>query len=141
MYNILTLNKISKTGLSHFDAANFACSDSFENPDAVIVRSAAMHDMAFGDNLLAIARAGAGVNNIPIDRCTESGICVFNTPGANANAVKELAVAALLLASRNIVGGIEWCSGLTGDDVDKQVEKGKSQYLRTRCMRVTSYRQ
>jgi D-3-phosphoglycerate dehydrogenase len=130
MYNILTLNKISKTGLSHFDAANFACSDSFENPDAVIVRSAAMHDMAFGDNLLAIARAGAGVNNIPIDRCTENGICVFNTPGANANAVKELVICALFLASRKIVAGADWCKTLKGEgaNVGKAVEKGKSNF-------------
>lgn len=130
MYNILTLNKISKSGLSHFDADCFACSDSIENPDAVIVRSAAMHEMAFGDNLLAIARAGAGVNNIPIDRCTESGICVFNTPGANANAVKELVICALFLASRKIVAGAEWCKTLKGEgaNVGKAVEKGKSSF-------------
>ena len=130
MYNILTLNKISKSGLSNFDANCFSCSDSIETPDAVIVRSAAMHEMAFGDNLLAIARAGAGVNNIPIDRCTESGICVFNTPGANANAVKELVICALFLASRKIVAGAEWCKTLKGegDNVGKAVEKGKSSF-------------
>ena len=130
MFNILTLNKISKSGLANFDAAAFSCSDGFENPDAVIVRSAAMHDMAFGDNLLAIARAGAGVNNIPIDRCTENGICVFNTPGANANAVKELVICALFLASRKIVAGAEWCKTLKGEgaNVGKAVEKGKSNF-------------
>ena len=130
MFNILTLNKISKSGLANFDAASFACSDSFENPDAIIVRSAAMHEMAFGDNLLAIARAGAGVNNIPIDRCTENGVCVFNTPGANANAVKELVICALFLASRRIVAGAEWCKTLKGEgaNVSKAVEKGKSNY-------------
>jgi D-3-phosphoglycerate dehydrogenase len=93
-----------------------------------MVRSAAMHDMTFGDNLLAIARAGAGVNNIPVERCAEEGIVVFNTPGANANGVKELTICALLLASRNIVGGVDWANGLTGDDVAKQVEKGKSAF-------------
>ena len=86
-----------------------------------MVRSASMLDMPFGDNLKAIARAGAGVNNIPIDRCSENGIVVFNTPGANANAVKELAVAALLMASRKIVDGVNWANSLTGDDVAKQV--------------------
>ncbi|MBQ6065702.1 MAG: 3-phosphoglycerate dehydrogenase [Clostridia bacterium] len=130
MYNILTLNKISKSGLSHFDAERFTCSDSLDNPDAVIVRSAVMHEMTFADNLLAIARAGAGVNNIPIDRCTENGICVFNTPGANANAVKELVICALFLASRKIVAGAEWCKTLKGEgeNVGKAVEKGKSNF-------------
>lgn len=130
MYQILTLNKISKSGLANFNAAFFACADNFENPDAVIVRSAAMHEMAFGDNLLAIARAGAGVNNIPIDRCTENGICVFNTPGANANAVKELVICALFLASRKIVAGSAWCNTLKGEgaNVGKAVEKGKSNF-------------
>ena len=83
MYNILTLNKIAKVGTDKLDKANYTVSDSVENPDAIMVRSAAMHDMTFGSNLLAIARAGAGVNNIPVDRCVEEGICVFNTPGAN----------------------------------------------------------
>ena len=130
MFNILTLNKISKSGLANFPADAFQCSDSAENPDAIIVRSAAMHEMAFGDNLLAVARAGAGVNNIPIDRCTEIGICVFNTPGANANAVKELVICALFLASRKIVTGAEWCKTLKGEgaNVGKAVEKGKSSF-------------
>ena len=130
MYNVLTLNKISKSGLSNFPADAFQCSDSIENPDAIIVRSAAMHDMVFGDNLLAVARAGAGVNNIPIDRCTENGICVFNTPGANANAVKELVICALFLASRKIVAGSAWCNTLKGEgaNVSKTIEKGKSSF-------------
>ena len=128
MYQIQTLNKIAAVGLNRLDAAKFAV-DSGEQPDGILVRSAALHDMDFPESLLGIARAGAGVNNIPLDRCTEAGIAVFNTPGANAGAVKELAIAALLLASRAIVDGINWCAGLTGDDVDKQVEKGKSQFV------------
>ena len=109
MYSILTLNKISPKGLSRLPAEKFTCSDSAANPDAVIVRSASMHDTEFASNLLAIARAGAGVNNIPVDRCTENGICVFNTPGANANAVKELVICGLFLASRKIAAGAQWC--------------------------------
>ena len=131
MYQVLTLNKISKTGLSHFSAADFCCGDDIKNPDAVIVRSAAMHEMEFSSNLLAIARAGAGTNNIPIDRCTENGICVFNTPGANANAVKELVICALFLTSRKIVDGAKWCEGLkgAGAEVSKKVEKGKGSFV------------
>ncbi len=125
--NILTLNKISPVGTNEF-GANYNVSDSCENPDAIMVRSASMHDMQMPESLLAIARAGAGVNNIPVNDCAEQGIVVFNTPGANANAVKELAIAALLLASRDIIGGIEWAKTLTGDDVAKQVEKGKSNF-------------
>ncbi len=129
MNNIQLLNKIAPCGTDLFDKTKYSVSDSIENPDAIMVRSAAMHDMEFGDNLKAIARAGAGVNNIPLDRCAEEGIVVFNTPGANANAVKELAVCALMLASRDIVGGIEWANSLKGtDDVAKQVEKGKSKF-------------
>lgn len=127
MYNILTLNKISETGLSRF-SADYKCSTEVEAPDAILVRSAAMHDMQFDKNTLAIARAGAGVNNIPIDRCSEEGIVVFNTPGANANAVKELVIAGLLLTSRKIIAGVEWAKTLTGDTVAKDVEKGKSAF-------------
>lgn len=131
MYNILTLNKISASGLSNFDSAKFTCADNFDAPDAIIVRSAAMHEMEFKSNLLAVARAGAGVNNIPIDRCTENGICVFNTPGANANAVKELVICSLFLASRKIVAGSKWCDTLkgNGDGVSKLVEKGKGSFV------------
>ena len=129
MYSILTLNKISPKGLSRLPAEKFTCSDSAANPDAVIVRSASMHDTEFASNLLAIARAGAGVNNIPVDRCTENGICVFNTPGANANAVKELVICGLFLASRKIAAGAQWCLTLKdSDEISKKVEKGKSAF-------------
>ncbi|MGN1121739.1 MAG: phosphoglycerate dehydrogenase [Eubacteriales bacterium] len=130
MYNIKLLNKIAACGTSLFDENKYNVGENVEAPDAIMVRSAAMHDMPLGDELLAIARAGAGVNNIPIDKCSEKGIVVFNTPGANANAVKELAVAALLLASRKIVAGINWAQTLQGtDDVAKAVEKGKSAFV------------
>ena len=130
MYQILTLNKISPRGLARLPKETFFISDSVEAPDAVIVRSAPMHETEFAPNLLAIARAGAGVNNIPVDRCTENAICVFNTPGANANAVKELVICALFLASRKIAAGSAWCETLkdNGADVSKQVEKGKSAF-------------
>ena len=129
MYNILTLNKISKAGLSRL-GDNYNIADSVENPDAVLVRSASMHDMELPSSLLAIARAGAGVNNIPLDKCTEQGIVVFNTPGANANAVKELVLSALFLSSRKIVEGIEWAKTLKDNaDAAKLVEKGKSQFV------------
>ena len=129
-YNIQTLNKISPLGLELF-GDNYSISDNAENPDAILVRSAAMHDMAFGDKLLAIGRAGAGTNNIPVDKCAEQGIVVFNTPGANANAVKELAITALLLSSRKIPDAMIWANGLKGkgDEVGKLVEKGKSQFV------------
>lgn len=129
MYNIKTLNKISPKGLNRL-GDGFAVGDDIENPDAVLVRSASMHDIELPESLLAIARAGAGVNNIPIDKCSENGIVVFNTPGANANAVKELVIAGLLLSSRKIVDGIEWAKTLkgNGDQVGKMVEKGKSAY-------------
>ncbi|MCD7774791.1 MAG: 3-phosphoglycerate dehydrogenase [Clostridiales bacterium] len=129
MYNVLTLNKISQTGLRNFDASKYTCSDSFTDPDAVIVRSASMLDMELPESILAIARAGAGYNNIPVDKCTEKGICVFNTPGANANAVKELTLCGLLLCSRRIASAIEWCKGLKGEDeISKKIEKGKSNF-------------
>ncbi len=131
MFDILTLNKISELGLNKFDAAKYTVSDNCENPDGIILRSFAMHDMELPASLKAVARAGAGVNNIPIDACTEKGIVVFNTPGANANAVKELVIAALFLAGRNITGGIEWAKTLIGKgaDVPKLVEKGKGQFV------------
>lgn len=129
MKNIKLLNKIDKVGTNVFDTKKYALSDNLENPCGILVRSAAMHEMEFGNDLLAIARAGAGVNNIPLDRCSNNGIVVFNTPGANANGVKELAIAALLLSSRNIVGGINWANTLKGQsDVGKLVEKGKSKF-------------
>ncbi|MDD6728761.1 MAG: phosphoglycerate dehydrogenase [Eubacteriales bacterium] len=130
MYKIKTLNKISNVGLSKFDSTKYTCGDSVENPDAVMVRSASMHDMDLPKNLLAIARAGAGVNNIPVAECTAKGIAVFNTPGANANAVKELVICGLLLSSRKITKAIDWCKTIKdeGDNVAKTVEKGKSAF-------------
>ena len=131
MYNIKTLNKISKVGLAALDSAKYTAGDEIENPDAILVRSAKMHDMQFNPELLCIARAGAGTNNIPCDRCADEGIVVFNTPGANSNAVKELVICALLLASRDIVGGVEWVRSIAdkGDEVAAMVEKGKSAYV------------
>ena len=127
MYNIHLLNKIAKCGVDKFDPTNYKTVEEVNEADAIMVRSAAMHDMEFDSKLQAIARAGAGVNNIPVDACAEKGIVVFNTPGANANGVKELAIAALLLASRDIVGGISWAGTLT-ENVAKSVEKGKSAF-------------
>jgi len=129
MYDILTLNKIAACGLDQLDSAKYNITDdATKDADGIILRSFAMHDMEFPKSLKAVARAGAGTNNIPIDKCSEKGIVVFNTPGANANAVKELVLAGLFLASRDVVGGINWASTLTGDDVAKQVEKGKSNF-------------
>ena len=131
MYRIKTMNKISPTGLAVLDASRFAVSDNVENEDGILVRSADLHAYQFPPALRAIARAGAGTNNIPTDRCSESGIVVFNTPGANANAVKELVICALMLASRDVVGGVEWvkAQAAAGEDVAKVVEKGKSQFV------------
>lgn len=126
MYNIHTLNKISKAGLALLDE-NYTVTENLEGADAILVRSAKMHDMQLPKSVKAIARAGAGVNNIPIMECAAQGIAVFNTPGANANAVKELVIAGLLLASRDVVGGVNWARTLESD-VAKQVEKGKSAF-------------
>lgn len=129
MKNILCLNKIAAVGTDKLDRAEYTVGTDVQNPDAIMVRSAAMHDMTFGPELQAIARAGAGVNNIPVDRCSAEGIVVFNTPGANANGVKELAICALMLASRNVVGGIKWAATLEGTEgVAKAVEAGKSKF-------------
>ena len=133
--NIQLLNKIAAVGLDQLDNS-YTVGENVENPDGIMVRSAVMHEMEFAPSLKAIARAGAGVNNIPIDRCSENGIVVFNTPGANANGVKELAICALLLAARNVVGGIAWANTLT-EDVAKQVEKGKSKFAGTELMGKT----
>ena len=127
MTKIKLLNKISACGTDEFDRSAYEVGEDIAAPEAIMVRSAAMHDMQFGTELQAIARAGAGVNNIPCDRCAQEGIVVFNTPGANANGVKELAIAALLLSSRDIVDGINWAGTLT-EDVAKSVEKGKSKF-------------
>ncbi len=131
MYKILTLNKISPYGLDNFDRKTYTYGTEMENPDAIIVRSAKMHDMEFSPNTVAIARAGAGVNNIPLERCAEQGIVVFNTPGANANAVKELTICGLFLASRKIIAATEFAKGLKDtpdEDVAKQAENGKSAF-------------
>ena len=130
MYAIKTYNKISPIGLDLFDKSKYTVSDTAEAPVGAIVRSAALHDEKFAPELLAIARAGAGTNNIPTERCGNEGIVVFNTPGANANAVKELVIAGLFLASRKVVPAIEWASTLkgNGDAVGKMVEKGKSAF-------------
>ncbi|MGN0675364.1 MAG: phosphoglycerate dehydrogenase [Oscillospiraceae bacterium] len=139
MFNIQTLNKISKYGTDNFDKAKYNVADDIQNPDAIMVRSAAMHDMEFAPNLLAIARAGAGVNNIPVDKCADLGICVFNTPGANANAVKELVIAGLLLSSRKVADAMLWAQTLKGNgaEVGKMVEKGKSQFAGPEIMGKT----
>lgn len=129
MYNILKLNKIAAVGTDRL-GDNYNCVDECADPVAILVRSANMHDMELPESLLAIARAGAGVNNIPLDKCTERAICVFNTPGANANAVMELVIAGLLLGSRKISQGIQWTQTLKDDpNCLKTVEKGKNQFV------------
>ena len=130
MKNIKLMNKIAKVGTDVFDTAKYNVSDSCETVDAIMVRSAKLHDMEFPAELKAIARCGAGVNNIPVEKCTENGVVVFNTPGANANGVKELALCALILAARDVVGGVEWVKTLEGTEgVAKAVEAGKSAYV------------
>lgn len=131
MYTIQTLNKISPLGLNQLDPKEFNVTNESDNPDGILVRSADLHEMNFGSNLRAIARAGAGTNNIPLDKCAEAGIVVFNTPGANANAVKELVIGALIISSRDVISGIKWCWNLTDadGDVEKLVEKQKSQFV------------
>mgnify|MGYP004509142139 FL=1 len=127
MKNILLLNKIAKIGLDKLDTAKYNIGENVDAPEGILVRSASMHDMAVPASLLAVARAGAGVNNIPTEEYAKKGIVVFNTPGANANGVKELAICALMLASRDIVGGVEWAKTL-GSDAAKAVEKGKGKF-------------
>ena len=130
MFKIQTLNKIDAEGLKLFPSGKYEISGEEKEPDAILVRSAAMHDMEMPSGLKAIARAGAGVNNIPIDKCTGKGIVVFNTPGANANAVKELVIAGLMLSSRDIAPSIEWAKTLIGkgSEVPALVEAGKKNY-------------
>lgn len=139
MYKILTLNKIAACGTDLFDREKYTVTDMEAAPDGIMVRSANMLEEKFAPNLKAIARAGAGVNNIPVDRCSEDGICVFNTPGANANAVKELVIAGLLLTSRKIPAAIDWAKTLkgSGDEVSKLIEKGKSQFAGPEIMGKT----
>lgn len=129
MYKIRTLNKIAPVGLSIFDHSKYEVGSGIEHPDAILVRSANLLEMELPESLKAIARAGAGVNNIPVDQCSQKGIVVFNTPGANANAVKELAVASLLLSSRNIIGGVNWVRELPLDaELAKEIENGKKAF-------------
>jgi D-3-phosphoglycerate dehydrogenase len=127
---IKTLNNIAEGGINVFHKDTFTVDNDCENPDAIIVRSFNMHSMEFGNNLIAIARAGAGVNNIPVDKCTEQGIVVFNTPGANANAVKEMVITSLMASSRNLFAGVSWTKTLEGkgEQVPKLVEAGKKQF-------------
>ncbi|AXN38164.1 phosphoglycerate dehydrogenase [Peribacillus butanolivorans] len=128
---IKTLNNIAESGLNVFNKDNFTIDNDSENPDAVVLRSFNMHALELGDNLKAIARAGAGVNNIPVDKCTEQGIVVFNTPGANANAVKEMVLTSLMASSRNLFAGVAWTKTLEGEgeQVPKLVEAGKKQFV------------
>ena len=130
MYTVKTLNKIAEIGTQRLGCSLFCIDDCCENPDAILVRSAKVDPCSLGDKLLCIARAGAGVNNIPLDACTEKGIVVFNSPGANSGGVKELVIASLIIASRDIIGGIEWVRGIAdkGDEVPALVEKGKSAF-------------
>lgn len=131
MYKIQTLNKIAAVGLNQFDRENYEVATDINNPDAIMVRSADMHEMEFSENLKAVARAGAGTNNIPIPELTEKGVVVFNTPGANANAVKELVMLALLLSSRPVIEANKWVNALAGngDEIPTMAEKGKSQFV------------
>lgn len=139
MFRIKMMNKISPAGLSVLDQGRFTVSTDVDSEDGILVRSADMHGYEFPESLRAIARAGAGTNNIPIDRCSEAGIVVFNTPGANANAVKELVLCAMLLASRNVAGGVDWVRAQAGSgaDVEAVVEKGKSQFVGPELMGKT----
>ena len=131
MFKYHCLNPISPVGMGQLDA-NYENTENAADADVILVRSAKMHEMEFGENLKAIARAGAGVNNIPLDRCAEEGIVVFNTPGANANGVKELVIAGMLLAARDIVGGINWVKGYDEDgDIAKVAEKKKKAFAGT----------
>ena len=139
MFKILTLNKIAACGTDLFDRSKYTVTDMESEPDGIMVRSANILEEKFAPTLKAIARAGAGVNNIPVDRCSEEGICVFNTPGANANAVKELIIAGLLMTSRKVASAIDWAKTLKGkgDEVSKLVEKGKSQFAGPEIMGKT----
>ena len=130
MFEIKTLNKISPAGTECFEKEKYVCGDDFNNPEAIMVRSASMHEMETGDKLLCVARAGAGVNNIPVEAMAEKGIVVFNTPGANANAVKELVLMGLFMASRKVTEAIDWVKTIKGegDNVGKLVEKGKAPF-------------
>ena len=134
MFKYTCLNPIADVGLNNL-TDKYTKTDDFAEADAVLVRSAAMHDMELSDNLCAVARAGAGVNNIPLDKCADKGIVVFNTPGANANGVKELFVTGMLLAARDVVGGIEWAKeNADNENISKDMEKAKKQFAGTELM-------
>ena len=139
MYNVKSLNKISSFGLDIIKENGIGLDDKTESPDAILVRSADMNEMEFNKNLLCIARAGAGTNNIPVSRCAEQGIVVFNTPGANAEAVKELVICALLMSSRDVIGGVEWVHSIAdkGSEVPAMVEKGKASFIGPEIMGKT----
>ena len=128
MKKVLLYNKIAKEGLAVLDETRYEVGTEIKDPDAIMVRSAKLHDVEFSPSLRAIVRSGAGVNNIPVDRCTKEGIVVFNTAGANANGVKELAICALILAARDVVGGVSWVKSLAGE---ADVEKAVSGYIST----------
>ena len=134
MFQVHYLNKISPKGTDLWND-KYQIADQMQDADAILVRSAAMHELEFSKKLVAVARAGAGVNNIPLDRCAEEGIVVFNTPGANANGVKEMAICGMLLGSRDVVGGVNWVKSIKDEgDVAKKVEKGKSQFAGNEIM-------
>ncbi|MEL7604289.1 MAG: NAD(P)-dependent oxidoreductase, partial [Bacillota bacterium] len=129
MHRILKLNAISDAIYETLRPDEYVVSDDEQDPEAILVRSADCRKRPINESLLAIARAGAGVNNIPVPQCTEAAVAVFNTPGANANAVKELALCCMLMASRNIMEGVKWASALSGGDISLQVEQGKRQFV------------
>ena len=130
MKKILLMNKIAQVGLDVLDRNRYEITDSLAEADGIVLRSAKLHDVEFPSQIKGIARSGAGVNNIPVDKCTQEGIVVFNTPGANANGVKELAICALILAARDVIGGVNWAASLAGEeDVAKAVEAGKSAFV------------
>ena len=138
MFEIKTMNNIAQQGLDELAANGLILNVDSENPDGLLIRSAKLHDAAFGSRLLAIARAGVGTDNVPVERCSEAGIAVFNTAGANAEAVKELAICSLLISSRNIMGGITWVNAIAGHkDVAAEVEKGKAAYVGPEIMGKT----
>ena len=126
MFRVQTLNQIAEKGLQVLSGDRYEVGERMDHPDGILLRSYSLHQEEFSKDLKAIARAGAGVNNIPVERCTEKGIVVFNTPGANANAVKELIIASLIMSSRNIINGVSWTKNLEGEEVPQLVESGKT---------------
>ena len=129
MFRVQTLNQIAEKGLQVLSGERYEVGERMDHPDGILLRGYSLHQEEFSKDLKAIARAGAGVNNIPVERCTEKGIVVFNTPGANANAVKELIIASLIMSSRNIINGVSWTKNLEGEEVPRLVESGKNNLL------------